>query len=283
MDRHRLLSFVVVAGALLSAAACPPRKADPVPPTLPTTGQSPGPATATAPSEQPAAVAPSPFAPAPAGARAVVLYTASVQGYVEPCGCTAEPLGGVARFRAAVEDAHAAYGDRVVVLDAGDLLFEKPDDNRAADLCQAQARLDLLLDSTKQSGLVATVLGPLDDVRGAAFRDVRLASRGIPTVVGVDPSDFDGALMDHVPEFLAAGEMAAQEHTHAQDVMPRNSIAMLGGSGAFGYVTMGGMFSILKVRESRTPGDEAGWYEGPKETQADVATPEQLRADGIVE
>ncbi len=46
---------------------------------------------------------------------------------------------------------------------------------------------------------------------------------------------------------------------------------------------MGGMFSILKVRESRTPGDEAGWYEGPKETQADVATPEQLRADGIVE
>ena len=106
---------------------------------------------------------------------------------------------------------------------------------------------------------------------------------GIPTVVGVDPSDFDGALMDHVPEFLAAGEMAAQEHTHAQDVMPRNSIAMLGGSGAFGYVTMGGMFSILKVRESRTPGDEAGWYEGPKETQADVATPEQLRADGIVE
>lgn len=112
----------------------------------------------------------------------VVLYTASVQGYVEPCGCTAEPLGGIARFSAAVEDARAAYGERVVVLDAGDLLFEKLDDARPADLCQAEARVDLLLDAVRHNGLVATVLGPLDDVLGAAFRDGRLAARDIVTL-----------------------------------------------------------------------------------------------------
>ena len=33
--------------------------------------------------------------------RVLVLYTASVQGYVEPCGCTGEPLGGIARWAAA--------------------------------------------------------------------------------------------------------------------------------------------------------------------------------------
>ncbi len=104
---------------------------------------------------------------------------------------------------------------------------------------------------------------------------------GIPTLVGVDPSDFDAALMDHVPEFMAAGQMAAEKDTHEQDVMPRNSIAMLGGSGAFGYITMGGMFSMLKVRETLSPGDDAGWYAGPKESQADLASPEQMRADGI--
>lgn len=123
-----------------------------------------------------------PFRPQGSGKRAAVVYTASVQGYVTPCGCTADPLGGVARLSAALDAARAAYGDRVVFLDAGDLLFEKIDDHQPADLCQAEARVGLLLDTYARKGLAATVLGPLDDVRGAEFRDSRLAARQIMTV-----------------------------------------------------------------------------------------------------
>ena len=112
----------------------------------------------------------------------VIAYTASVQGYVTPCGCTADPLGGVARLSALLDELRAAYDERVLFLDAGDLLFEKMDDNLPADSCQAEARIDLLLSTYARKGLVATVRGPLDDVRGAAFRDERLAKYDILTL-----------------------------------------------------------------------------------------------------
>ena len=111
-----------------------------------------------------------------------IAYTASVQGYVTPCGCTAEPLGGVARLSALLDELDVAYDERVLFLDAGDLLFEKADDNLPADKCQAEARIDLLLSTYARKGLVATVRGPLDDVRGASFRDERLAKYGIVTL-----------------------------------------------------------------------------------------------------
>lgn len=173
----RRTKILVAALALLMTgvgAACPKKetRADGPPPSPP------------APETEPAAAdePPPPFAEQPDGARVAVLYTASVQGYVTPCGCTADPLGGVARLAAAVDQAKAAYGERVVFVDAGDLLFEKLDDNKPADLCQARARVELLLDTYKEAGLRATTLGPLDDVRGPAWRDERLAKREIPTL-----------------------------------------------------------------------------------------------------
>lgn len=131
---------------------------------------------------QPVAPAPTAFEPQPGGKRVAVVYTASVQGYVEPCGCTGDPLGGVARLAAVLEDARRAYGERVLFLDAGDLLFERLDDAAPADACQAGARADLLVSTYARLGLAATVLGPLDDVRGPAFRDGRLARAAVPTV-----------------------------------------------------------------------------------------------------
>lgn len=122
------------------------------------------------------------FQKQPDGKRVALLYTASVQGYVEPCGCTGDPLGGVARLSAALDLAHANYGDRVVFVDAGDLLFEKMDDNKPADLCQAQEKTELLLSTYARKGLAATVLGDLDDVRGPTFRDALLAKHQIPTL-----------------------------------------------------------------------------------------------------
>jgi hypothetical protein len=112
----------------------------------------------------------------------VVVYTASVQGYVEPCGCTAEPLGGLARLGAVIDEARRAHGGRVLFVDGGDLLFEKAEDNGAADRCQAEARTTLLVSSYARFGLAATTRGPLDDVRGAPFRDALLARFGVTSV-----------------------------------------------------------------------------------------------------
>ncbi len=112
----------------------------------------------------------------------MLLVTASIQGYVEPCGCTGDPLGGVARLSALVQQAREAHGDNVVFVDGGDLLYEKSTDNAAVDACQAEARTELLVSSLKRAGLAATVRGPLDDVRGAAPRDALLQKHGVTSV-----------------------------------------------------------------------------------------------------
>ncbi|HEX5136384.1 MAG TPA: copper oxidase [Planctomycetota bacterium] len=99
---------------------------------------------------------------------------------------------------------------------------------------------------------------------------------GIPNLVGVDPSVFDERLGELVPELLEEGQTGMHgEETH----VPRNSIPMLGGPGPFGYVTMGGMFTILKVREENPA--PAGWYANPHGTLAQPASAEQMHADGI--
>ena len=111
-----------------------------------------------------------------------LIYTASVEGYVAPCGCTAEPLGGVARLASLIDEAKRAYGESVLFVDAGNLLFERQDDNLPADACQARARTELLVSTYARKGLAATALGPLDDARGPAFRDGLMAKYKIPTV-----------------------------------------------------------------------------------------------------
>jgi hypothetical protein len=63
--------------------------------------------------------------------------------------------------------------------------------------------------------------------------------------------------------------------------MPKNSIPMVGARGPFDYITMGGMFTIVKVREDIQNYDDPGWYKNPPGTVADRARPEDLARDGI--
>ncbi|MDB6140517.1 MAG: multicopper oxidase protein, partial [Verrucomicrobiaceae bacterium] len=63
---------------------------------------------------------------------------------------------------------------------------------------------------------------------------------------------------------------------------PANSLPMVGGPGKYDYITMGGMFTILKVRENLpADGSDPGWYEVPPGTLSVAATEEELRRDGI--
>ena len=60
---------------------------------------------------------------------------------------------------------------------------------------------------------------------------------------------------------------------------PENSIPMVGARGPFDYITMGGMFTIVKVREGLADYEDPGWYEHPDGTVADLASSQELRRD----
>jgi manganese oxidase len=63
--------------------------------------------------------------------------------------------------------------------------------------------------------------------------------------------------------------------------IPNNSIPMVGGEGPFGYITMGGMFTLVKVRDELEEGKDPGWYVNPPGTVAEAATATELARDGI--
>lgn len=177
------LSAMVGAVMLLLGAACPKAKPDPVPPVpgpsaQPAANTEAGGSEAHVSARAPAFRGSTPDGKAAPGSIALV-YTASVQGYVEPCGCTGDPLGGVARLTTIMNEARAVYGDRVVFVDGGDLLFEHLEERGPADLCQDNARIDLLLSTYKKLGLLGTVSGARDGVRGAAFQAEKLGAHGI--------------------------------------------------------------------------------------------------------
>ena len=63
--------------------------------------------------------------------------------------------------------------------------------------------------------------------------------------------------------------------------VPKNSIPMVGAKGPFDYITMGGMFTIVKVREDLKTYEDPGWYQNPAGSVADLARAEDLERDGI--
>ncbi|MBL8756211.1 MAG: copper oxidase [Planctomycetes bacterium] len=102
----------------------------------------------------------------------------------------------------------------------------------------------------------------------------------VPNLVGVDPSLFDAKLAEVLPTFLQMGKGGAAEGD-GDDTLPKNSQPMVGGTAGFGYVTMGGMVTVLKVRDKITDYADPGHYVHPKGTVADLATAAELRRDGI--
>ena len=106
---------------------------------------------------------------------------------------------------------------------------------------------------------------------------------GIPNMLGVKPGRLDKEVQRLLPEYMTMGQTGMGNMAEMAKAMgvPKNSIPMLGGPGPFSYIDMGGMFTIVKVREGITSYEDPGWYQHPAGTVASPATAAELRADGI--
>ncbi|HEX5660082.1 MAG TPA: copper oxidase, partial [Polyangiales bacterium] len=60
-----------------------------------------------------------------------------------------------------------------------------------------------------------------------------------------------------------------------------NSLPMRGAPGPFSYIDMGGMFTLVKVRDKPASADVRGWYQHPEGTVAVRADPARMAEDGI--
>jgi FtsP/CotA-like multicopper oxidase with cupredoxin domain len=103
----------------------------------------------------------------------------------------------------------------------------------------------------------------------------------VPNMIGVNVDGLDARIARQLPGYMAMGQTGMGSMGGMAMPAPRNSIPMRGADGPFGHIEMGGMFTLLKVRERLTGDGDPGWYQHPAGTVAVAATPDELRRDGI--
>ncbi|WP_437723593.1 multicopper oxidase family protein [Sorangium sp. So ce861] len=104
---------------------------------------------------------------------------------------------------------------------------------------------------------------------------------GLPNMVGANTRTLDRRMSRVMPEYMTMGTTGMGSMGEMSMPMPPNSLPMKGGNGPFSYIDMGGMFTVLKVREEPDKADPNGWYTHPAGTVAGPAAAERMRADGI--
>lgn len=93
----------------------------------------------------------------------------------------------------------------------------------------------------------------------------------IPNTLGANQKGLEERIRKLIPGYMTMGQSGMAEHANHADHMPgpKNTLPMMMGKGPFGNIEMGGMFTVVKVRDNLSSYDQdPGWYKHPKGTVA---------------
>jgi hypothetical protein len=90
----------------------------------------------------------------------------------------------------------------------------------------------------------------------------------VKTYIGVNKRDLVKGIRRVAPGYMAMGSTGMAEMGEMEMALPDNTLPMMTGFGQFGAIEMGGMFSVVKVREGLAKNDykDPGWYQHPEGT-----------------
>ncbi|WP_028102431.1 multicopper oxidase family protein [Pseudoduganella violaceinigra] len=91
----------------------------------------------------------------------------------------------------------------------------------------------------------------------------------VPTMIGVDHSGIAEKIGKLVPGYMAMGDKGGAMGGMEMEI-PENTLPMMTGTGPYGEIEMGGMFTLMKVRPDQKRGDysDPGWYKAPQGSTA---------------
>jgi FtsP/CotA-like multicopper oxidase with cupredoxin domain len=84
-----------------------------------------------------------------------------------------------------------------------------------------------------------------------------------PNLIGVaQGGDLQKRIGSLLPDYMAMGSTGMAEMAQMHMPLPPNTLPMMTGKGPFGAMEMGGMFTVVKVRDDLAPGDyrDPGWF-----------------------
>ena len=90
------------------------------------------------------------------------------------------------------------------------------------------------------------------------------------TYIGVDTDAVRQKIRKIVKGYMAMGQAGMADMGEMEMPLPANTLPMMTGTGQYGAMEMGGMFSVVKVREGQASGDykDPGWFKHPQGTVA---------------
>ena len=92
----------------------------------------------------------------------------------------------------------------------------------------------------------------------------------VPNMIGVSQDNMKNNVRSLVPGYMAMGETGMNDMADMEMKGPENTLPMMAGQGQFGPIGMGGMFTVLKVRDTDEELKNPGWYKNPSGTVSDV-------------
>jgi hypothetical protein len=110
---------------------------------------------------------------------------------------------------------------------------------------------------------------------------------GLPNMIGVAPGGLNQKVRGFMRGYMTMGQTGMADMGDMGMPIPRNSAPMVGAPGPYDYITMGGLYTNLKVRHDLEGLDPAkgsdflygGWFKNPPGTQAMLADPDQFKRD----
>ena len=93
----------------------------------------------------------------------------------------------------------------------------------------------------------------------------------VKTYIGVDQKEIQNSIRRVVKgDYMAMGKSGMADMGEMEMPLPDNTLPMMTGFGQFGPIEMGGMFTVVKVREGLDRNDyrDPGWYKHPENTVA---------------
>lgn len=103
-----------------------------------------------------------------------------------------------------------------------------------------------------------------------AHHAMNAMGHGIPNMHGVSQAGLEHRVRALVPGYMAMGEAGMDDMSAMHMRLPENTLPMMMGEGPFGPIGMGGMFTMIKVRDDLAVDDyrDPGWYQHPAGTVA---------------
>ena len=92
----------------------------------------------------------------------------------------------------------------------------------------------------------------------------------LPTFIGANKDRLTEMIRRQQPGYMPMGTAGMADMVEMSMEIPHNTVPMMTGWGPYGPLEMGGMFTVMKVRDGLAADDysDPGWYQNPPGTEA---------------